>query len=127
MLSIGAFVHQSRRKQEHAMAKRKATKPATAKARTAAKSPADKLDVDPWLEPDPATARTPDIFSSIEIGHVAGDIWGVLSRDGGLTISAIKKSTDAPADLVLAALGWLAREDKVEFSTQGRSVKVSLR
>jgi len=58
---------------------------------------------------------------------VAGDVWGLLVRDGTLTVAAIKKSIDAPGDVVLAAIGWLAREDKLEFLTQGRSVKVSLR
>jgi hypothetical protein len=58
---------------------------------------------------------------------VSGDVWGLLVRDGAQTIAAIKKSIDAPPDLVLAAIGWLAREDKLEFSTHGRSVKVSLR
>jgi hypothetical protein len=79
------------------------------------------------LESPPAAVRTPGTFSTTEIGHVAGDVWGLLVRDGSLTVAAIKKSIDAPPDLVLAAIGWLAREDKLEFSTQARSVKVSLR
>jgi hypothetical protein len=29
--------------------------------------------------------------------------------------------------MVLAAIGWLAREDKLEFTTAGRGVKISLR
>src|SRR5580765_7527544 len=74
-----------------------------------------------------AAARSPGTFSTTEIGHVAGDVWGLLMREGAQTIAAIKKSIDAPPDLVLAAIGWLAREDKLEFSTQARSVKVSLR
>ena len=79
------------------------------------------------LESVAAVARSPGTFSTIEIGHVAGDVWGLLVNDGSLTLAAIKKAVDAPGDLVLAAIGWLAREDKLEFSTQGRSVKVSLR
>jgi hypothetical protein len=74
-----------------------------------------------------AAVGTQPAISSSEIGRVAGDVWGLLSRDGGLTIAAIKKSVDAPADVVVAAIGWLAREDKLEFSTSGRAVKISLR
>jgi hypothetical protein len=109
------------------MAKRKSTKPVKAKSTNSTKSPAQKLEVGRGLEAEPAVPRTPGSFSGIEIGHVAGDVWGLLGRDGGQTIAAIKKSIDAPGDVVLAAIGWLAREDKLEFSANGRSVKISLR
>jgi hypothetical protein len=69
----------------------------------------------------------PPVLSSIEIGHVAGEIWGLLSTNGDQTLAAIKKSVDAPADVVLAGIGWLAREDKLDFATSGRNVKISLR
>lgn len=74
----------------------------------------------------PRTKSAPAISSS-EIGRVAGEVWGVLSRDGGLTLAAVKKSVDAPADIVVAAIGWLAREDKLEFTSGGRMVTISLR
>lgn len=109
------------------MAKRKTTTPANVKPSNRVKSPAKKQEVGPGAEPDLAATRTPGSFSHIEIGHVAGEVWGSLSRDGGLTVAALKKSVNAPGDVVLAAIGWLAREDKLEFSAQGRSVKISLR
>lgn len=61
-----------------------------------------------------------------EIGHVAGEVWTALSTNGGQTIAALKKSVNASDELVLAALGWLARENKLAFETNGRSVTVSL-
>jgi hypothetical protein len=109
------------------MAKSKSTKPAKAKSTSPSKSPAENLEVGRDFEPDTASARTPGTLSSTEIGHVAGDVWGLLVRDGSLTVAAIKKSIGARGDVVLAAIGWLAREDKLEFSTHGRSVKISLR
>jgi hypothetical protein len=109
------------------MAKRKPTKPVKAKSTKSAKSPAEEPEVGHGLEPEPVEPRTPGSFSGIEIGHVAGDVWGMLSRDGGQTIAALKKSIDAPGEVVLAAIGWLAREDKLEFSSRGRTVKISLR
>jgi Winged helix-turn-helix domain (DUF2582) len=75
----------------------------------------------------PSAARVAGAMSGVEIGHVAGEVWGVLSRNGGATLAALKKEIDAPGDVVVAAIGWLAREDKLEFSTSGRSVKLSLR
>lgn len=109
------------------MAKSKSTKPAKAKSANRTKSPAEKVEVGRGFESDPAVARNPGAFTSTEIGHVAGEVWGVLSRDSGQTVGAIKKSINAPGEVVLAAIGWLAREDKLEFSTHGRSVKISLR
>lgn len=73
-----------------------------------------------------ATATQP-AFSPHDIGNVAGEIWGLLTTNGEQTLAAIKKSVDAPPDIVLAAIGWLAREDKLEFGTSGRTVKISLR
>lgn len=60
------------------------------------------------------------------IGQTAGQVWTVLSERGGQTVAGLKKSVDAPDELVVAALGWLAREDKLAFETNGRSVTVSL-
>jgi Winged helix-turn-helix domain (DUF2582) len=74
-----------------------------------------------------STPNKPSAISAEEIGRVSGDVWGLLATDGAQTLAAIKKSVDAPADVVVAAVGWLAREDKLEFSTSGRQVKISLR
>jgi Winged helix-turn-helix domain (DUF2582) len=71
-----------------------------------------------------ATSRA---ISSEEIGKVAGEVWELLSSNGGQTLAAIKKSVDAPSDVVLAAIGWLAREDKLDFASSGRTVKIALR
>jgi hypothetical protein len=60
------------------------------------------------------------------IGETAGVVWKVLSERGGQTLAGLKKSADRPEELVLAALGWLAREDKLVFETNGRSITVSL-
>jgi hypothetical protein len=66
-------------------------------------------------------------LSTEGIGSTAGDVWRVLSERGGQTLAGIKKSIDASDDQVLLALGWLAREDKLAFETNGRTVTVSLK
>ena len=109
------------------MAKSKPTKPATPKPVKADKPKAAPAEVVRGVQPEPAAARVAGTLSDIEIGHVAGEVWGALARDGELTIAAIKKAVDAPSDVVMAGLGWLAREHKLVFTTQGRSVKISLR
>jgi hypothetical protein len=72
-----------------------------------------------------AATRTSGI-STETIGHTAGEVWKVLADRGEQTVAGLKKAIDAPDELVLAALGWLARENKLAFSTNGRSVSVTL-
>jgi len=75
----------------------------------------------------PSATAQQDSLSNDQIGHTAGEVWRQLAESDGLSLATLKKSVDVPSDLVLAALGWLAREDKLDFATSGRSVKVSLR
>jgi hypothetical protein len=60
------------------------------------------------------------------IGECAGVVWSCLNNNGPQPITNLKKSVDAPADLVLTAIGWLAREGKLAFDTNGKAVTVSL-
>ena len=62
-----------------------------------------------------------------EIGEAAGLIWSVLSSSGDATITSLRKETGKDAFMVNAAIGWLAREGKIELKKSGRSVKISLR
>lgn len=103
-------------------AKANKSKPAPAKR----KSPVAKTGAAPNAEKPKATDDSPG-FTGIAIGHVAGEVWGVLSDGPPRTIADIKKAVKAPGDTVLAAIGWLAREDKLEFVTSGKTVRIALR
>ena len=85
--------------------------------------------VTPTNDPAASRADTPakNLFSNDQIGAVAGEIWQRLAKESEQSLAARKKSNSAPADLVMAAIGWLAREGKLHFRTSGRTVKVSLR
>lgn len=61
------------------------------------------------------------------IGSAAGQVWEYLSNNDEVTLAALKKDLELKSDEATMALGWLAREDKVEFSKKGASVKVRLR
>ncbi|HEX3601433.1 MAG TPA: winged helix-turn-helix domain-containing protein [Lacipirellulaceae bacterium] len=91
---------------------------------TAATAPA--VESAPISTPSPAVPREVGAMTGIEIGHVAGDVWGALTRKGPLTVTGIKKEVKAPGEVVTAAIGWLARENKLTFDTAGRAVKISL-
>ena len=70
-----------------------------------------------------ATADT----QSITIGEIAGVVWHTLNEQGSMSISKLVKSVDAPRDLVMQGIGWLAREDKVEISENSRGRTIGLR
>jgi hypothetical protein len=62
-----------------------------------------------------------------EVGETAGKVWQILSTKGSLTIAKLVKEIDCPRDVIMQALGWLAREDKIEIEEDGRTRTVSLR
>jgi hypothetical protein len=78
-------------------------------------------------KPTKKATEAPPAISNDQIGHVAGDLWRLLDKDGAQNLAEIKKAIPASNELVLAAIGWLAREDKVEFTASGKSVKIALR
>ena len=62
-----------------------------------------------------------------EIGKTAGDVWQVLHKEGEVTLAKLKKSIPARDEVLLMALGWLAREDQLAITSKGRSVRISLK
>lgn len=62
-----------------------------------------------------------------QIGETAGNIWHILEENGPMSFAKLVKAVDAPRDLVLQGVGWLAREDKIEIEETGRARVISLR
>ncbi len=62
-----------------------------------------------------------------KIGEMSGKVWQALRRDGEMTISQLKNALSADAFLLNAAIGWLAREDKIEVVKYRNTVKIYLR
>ena len=87
--------------------KTRAAKPATTP------STSDKKEVKRAFDPD-------------LIGRTAGTIWQLLDEKGPMSVTAIKKQCDTTSDVVLAGVGWLAREDKLRFVHSGRTTKIEL-
>ena len=73
------------------------------------------------------TVQSPTAISNEQIGHVAGQLWHLLDKRGAQNLAAVKKAINVPSELTFAAIGWLAREDKLEFANSGRTLKISLR
>jgi hypothetical protein len=65
--------------------------------------------------------------SVVSIGATAGKVWTYLEKNGRSSISAVEKGTKAPKREVQMALGWLAREDKIDLAEENRAVYVWLK
>ena len=60
-------------------------------------------------------------------GDTAGKVWSYLNEKGEATLSELKMGVKADPNLILEAIGWLAREDKLRIEKKGRYVTYSLK
>lgn len=60
------------------------------------------------------------------IGETAGKIWDTLHEGNAVSISRLPKMVGEKDAVVYQALGWLARENKVEYRTKANRTMVSL-
>ena len=58
-----------------------------------------------------------------EIGTYAGQVWQALNEADALGVKQIKKITKLTDKEVYAALGWLARENKLVIATDPEDAK----
>ena len=61
-----------------------------------------------------------------QIGEAAGSVWQFLNEHPGATPEQIRKGLKMEHGLLNLALGWLAREGKLLFETNGKTIKLSL-
>lgn len=57
------------------------------------------------------------------IGNNAGLVWNALNANGKMTDTKLKKETGLASAEFFAALGWLAREGKLNVVTETRCGK----
>ncbi len=60
------------------------------------------------------------------IGETAGHVWQFLHLNGKSSLNAVEKGVRAPKWLVDMAVGWLAREGKLELSEEKRALQIWL-
>jgi hypothetical protein len=60
------------------------------------------------------------------IGETAGIVWRILHENGPLSLAKIVDTAGRNRDIVMQAIGWLAREDKVSIADTKRGRIVSL-
>lgn len=60
------------------------------------------------------------------IGEAAGKLWKTLGEKEKISLAQLSKVVEDDSALAHQALGWLAREGKIEFETKGKVVSVKL-
>lgn len=61
-----------------------------------------------------------------EIGETAGKIWEILKKKGEINVAQLPRLLNKKSAMVHQGLGWLAREDKVEYQIKAGKTFVSL-
>ncbi|MBR1776675.1 winged helix-turn-helix domain-containing protein [bacterium] len=62
-----------------------------------------------------------------QIIESAGTIYNYLSNKGEVSINKMKKDLSLNDNFTEMGLGWLSREDKLEYTQKAKSVTVKLR
>ena len=58
--------------------------------------------------------------------EMAGKTWRYLGQNGETNVKQLTKVLKEKDELILQAIGWLAREDKINYSIKNRRTFVSL-
>lgn len=66
------------------------------------------------------------MINAEKIGLWAGVVWNALDKEGTLSVKKLKKLTKLKEKEIYAALGWLAREGKINVAEDDTDVMVSL-
>jgi hypothetical protein len=77
----------------------------------------------------PAALQATNSSSSClsQIGDTAGTVWHTLNKSGPLSLAKLFEQVGGNRDVVMQAVGWLAREGKIEIAETKRGRVVSLR
>ena len=62
-----------------------------------------------------------------QIIESAGQIYNYLNAKGEVSINKMKKDLSLTENFAEMGLGWLSREDKLEYTQKAKSVTVKLR
>ena len=60
------------------------------------------------------------------MGEMAGRVWRTLGEKEEVAVSSLPQILKEKGEIVYQALGWLAKEEKIEFRKKGGKTHVSL-
>ncbi len=61
-----------------------------------------------------------------KVGESAGAIWNFLKDRSDATAAELRKALELNDATFWMAVGWLARENKIAFTGQGKEMSISL-
>lgn len=76
--------------------------------------------------PCPGSITMPTIMQQT-IGNTAGQIWEYVHANGATSAIKLKSALSISNTLMFLALGWLAREDKIDMVEEEHSFIISLK
>jgi hypothetical protein len=74
-----------------------------------------------------AAAPVPALSCVQQIGQTAGEVWASLDKHGPMSLAKLVERVGGNRDVVMQAIGWLAREDKLEMSETKRGRVIALK
>ena len=74
----------------------------------------------------PKAAPPPPASCLHEIGETAGKIWQALSKNGSMSVAKLVDQIGGNRDVVMQAVGWLAREGKLAITETKRGKTLAL-
>ena len=61
------------------------------------------------------------------IVEAAGQIWNYLNSNGEVTTKKMQKDLSLDENMTFMGLGWLSREDKINYQKKGAHTNIYLR
>jgi len=62
-----------------------------------------------------------------KIGEIAGQVWDFLNEKEEASVTEVCRTLDESHSKVSMAIGWLAREDKLQFISKNRGNAIKLK
>ncbi len=62
-----------------------------------------------------------------QVGETAGVLWNLLHDNGPQTLAQLKKKLNGSGELLNFAIGWLAREEKLDILRESKTFRIQLR
>ncbi|MBI1747636.1 MAG: winged helix-turn-helix domain-containing protein [Acidobacteria bacterium] len=87
--------------------------------------PVSEMDAAPSPEPviQPCVM---DAEITVQVGFAAGKVWQALQR-GALNLTELQEQLEESETIILMAIGWLARENKLVIAKRDRTYEMGLR
>ena len=83
--------------------------------------------IEPKARKEARNVETLTMSSAVQqVGETAGLVWHALDENGPLSLAKLVERVGGNRDVVMQAVGWLARESKIEIAETKRGRVISL-